>query len=97
MDIKPGTAKKIKDISDIAYELSDDLDLSCNDVIDIAIDLLYLTVLSTFDGNDDAIAKRTEKIKESLTGFIGDADKTAAFIKLELKNISAAGGVDNGN
>ena len=58
-----------------------------------------------FDGLSDAEIKAyldktksdADGIKKSLTGIIGDADKTAAFIKLRLKEIAAAndgGGVD---
>ena len=61
-----------------------------------------------FDGLSDAEIKAyldksktdADAIKKSITGFIGDADKTAAFIKLRLKKISAAndnGGADNGS
>ena len=59
-----------------------------------------------FDGLSDAEIKAyldktksdADGIKKSLTGIIGDADKTAAFIKLRLKEIAAAndGGAGNG-
>ena len=86
---------KIKATGDLIHELDiDNLDLTNDEVIAVAVELLELTVLATYDGNDDAIAKRTEKIKESVIGMVGDADKTAAFIKATLTKTD--GGVVNG-
>lgn len=97
---------KIKETGDLIHELGDftdydkigefdDLGLSNDEIIAVAIELLELTILSTFDEIDDAITKRTEKIKESITAMIGDADKTAAFIDLTLKKMRDDG-VANG-
>lgn len=98
---------KIKSVGDLIHELGDytdydnlgehdDLGLTNDEVIAVAVELLSLVVLSTYDEiNDVTIDKRVKTIKEYLTGFIGDADKTAAFIEHTLKNIRD-GGAANG-
>ncbi len=89
------TDEKIKTISELAYDLDDEIDLSADDVTDIAVDLLQLVMYAAMDENTGVTESDVEKIKSdkvkianSLTGFIGDADKTAAFIKFRLDKIS---------
>lgn len=89
------TDEKIKTISELAYDLDDEIDLSADDVTDIAVDLLQLVMYAAMDENTGVTESDVEKIKSdkvkivnSLTGFIGDADKTATFIKMKLNKIS---------
>ena len=112
MEIKPVTSKKIKYINDSVYAIShDEIDLTPDDVIDVAVDLLDMVLITIyddsikadlhFDGLTDAEIKAyldktkndADAVKKSLTGIIGDADKTAAYIKATLNKIAAT---DNG-
>lgn len=103
---------KIKTTGDLIHELgdftnydkigeSDELGLTNDEVIAVAVELLDLVVRATIDENTGVTASDVEKIKADkvkikayLTGMVGDADKTAAFIKATLTKTD--GGVANG-
>lgn len=103
--VKPITDKKINTISEEVYDLNDDINLSADDIIDISVDLLHSVIFAAIDENSGVSESDIEKIKadkiaikKSLTGFIGDPEKTAAYIKFKLyENKSADGGAANGD
>ena len=86
---------ELKDFTDYDnLDEHDDFGLKNDEVVAVAIELLNLVLETTIDENSGATASDVERIKANkvefkkyLTGFIGDADKTAAFIDLTLKKI----------
>lgn len=73
---------------------SADLGLKDDEVVAVAVELLELFLSASFDENSGVTESDIEKIKadkikikDSLTATIGDADKTAAFIKSTLNKI----------
>ena len=100
IDFKMGMIKSaVYDMSYDEIDLSNDdiIDIGV-DLLYMVVFSIYDDSIKAdlhFDGLSDAKIKSyldkskkdADSIKESLTGFIGDADKTAAFIDLTLKKI----------
>ncbi len=99
------TDERIEYIADRIHELTDYLNLSDDDVIDLSVGLLYLVLQAIPDNHLDINFKLSDedinilnepskKIKEYIIDFIGDTEKTIAFIESELHKI---GYINNNN
>lgn len=102
---------KIKETGDFIHELgdftdyynineSDEIGLKNDEVIAVAVELLYLVVTAPYDESNvsdiDKAKEYANNIKTMICECIGDADKTAEFIKFTLNKISVGGGLNGG-